>query len=310
MVYQKKAHHSAINNEKVDMTRRNFLTSIGGSGLLLQSSLAASPQESAQNDHSVSREFEIEVDGRSITPRLISPPPKRLATRPLLLLNLSGERETSLTVHPYAMAAEFFLAEGHRVVSFDLPNHGKRMDKYGEGLTGWRNAFADGKDPLHMSVEEASAIISWSIRGGFAETGRIVVYGISRAGYLGLRMLASDARLAAAAAIAPVTDWGVLSEFAADRKHEYLPSLNLSRYADQLAGKPVFIVIGNADNRVSTLSCSHFFLDLQEANVRHGHGTSWTEFACASMAAIGHVVDDSWRRMGAEFLLKRTARPH
>jgi dienelactone hydrolase len=298
------------NNEKVDMTRRNFLGTIGATGLLVQSSLAASPQDSAQGNHNVSREFEVEVGDHSITARMISPPPERLAAHPLLLLTLSGDREISLTTHPYAMAAELFLTQGHRVVSFDLPNHGKRKDKYGEGLTGWRNAFVAGKDPLAMSVEEASAVVSWSIQRGLAKAGRIVVYGISRAGYLILRMLAADERLAAAAAIAPVTDWGVLTEFAADRKRDYLAALNLSRYVDQLAGKPIFTVIGNADNRVSTLSCTRFFLDLLEANVKHGHETSGVEFTCSSMAQAGHTVDDSWRRMGAEFLLKRLARQH
>jgi pimeloyl-ACP methyl ester carboxylesterase len=291
------------------MTRRNFLTTIGGAELLIQSGLAASPPDSGVKHEPpgkpyISREFEIRVGDRTITPRMISPRKERLAAHPLLLLTLCGERETALTVHPYAIAAELFLTQGHRVVSFDLPNHGKRVDKYGEGLAGWRNAFVDGKDPLAMSVEEASAIISWCIQAGLADRAKVVVYGISRAGYLGLRLLASDARVTAAAAIAPVTDWGVVAEFADDRKREYLAALNLSRHVDQLAGKPIFTVIGNADNRVGTLSCSRFFVDLLEANTRQGHGTSGIEFACSTMAQTGHTVDDSWRRMGAEFLLK------
>src|SRR5665213_186178 len=291
------------------MTRRNFLKAFGVSELLVQSTLGLSPPEPAANHGRsyISREFEIEIGDHSITPRMISPRPEQLAAHPLLLLTLAGERETSLTVHPYAIAAELFLTHGHRVVGFDLPNHGKRVDKYGVGLAGWRNAFAAGKDPLALAVEEASAIFSWSLRSGLAQAGRIVVYGISRGGYLALRMLAEDARLAAAAAIAPVTDWAVLTEFSADRKRDYIAALSLSRLVDQLAGKPVFIVIGNADERVGTLSCSQFFLNLLEANVRHGHGTSGIEFACATMAAPGHTVDDSWRLAGAEFLLKRDA---
>lgn len=299
------------------MTRRNFLKAIGGAELLVQSSLSASPLDTAlntgvigqpgqQHQPSVSHEFEIEVGDRPITAKMISPPAERLAAHPLLLLTLASDRETSLTLHPYSIAADLFLAQGHRVVSFDLPNHGQRLDKYGEGLTGWRNAFVDGRDPLAMAVEEASAVISWSIHSGLTDPGRAVVYGISRAGYLALRLLAADARVAAAAAVAPVTDWSRLTEFAGDRQKKYLTTISLSRYVDQLTGKPIFIVIGNSDDRVSTLSCSRFFLDLLEANERHGHDISGIEFICTKMAETGHSVDDSWRLMAAEYLIKRT----
>ncbi len=307
-----------MTNREGHITRRNFLQGVGGSGLLIQSSLAVLPQYSALSKETqalgqnkkeqvgpvVSQEFKVEVDGHTIIPRLISPQPERLAAKPLLLLNLSTSREVSLTVHPYLLAANLFLKQGHRVLSFDLPNQGTRADKYGEGLVGWRNAFVDGKDPFTMFVKEASAVISWSIEAGLADPGRIVIYGISRSGYLALRLLAVDTRVAAVAAIAPVTDWGVLAEFAADRKREYLPKLNLSLYVEQLTGKPIFLVINNSDDRVSALTCSRFFLDLLEANVRKGRGTSKIEFISSAMAAPGHSVDDSWRQMGAEFLLK------
>jgi acetyl esterase/lipase len=188
-------------------------------------------------------------------------------------------------------------------VSFDLPNHGPRRDQFGEGIQGWRNAWVAGEDRLAQAVEEAKAVVGWCVEHGRAEPGRVVVYGISRGGYLALRLLAADPRIAAAAAIAPVTDWRDLAEFSAEKGRQDLAALTLTRYATALAGKRIFVVIGNADDRVSTLSCCRLFLALEEANAGAPRHPSPVEFHCAPMSQPGHVVDDSWRKLAADFLL-------
>jgi len=90
------------------------------------------------------QEWEVAVGERRITVRLISPAAERLAKEPLLLLSFAADRATSLAVEPYNLTAKSFLKHGHRVASFDLPNHGTRVNKYGEGIVGFRNAFVDG----------------------------------------------------------------------------------------------------------------------------------------------------------------------
>jgi hypothetical protein len=130
-----------------------------------------------------------------------------------------------------------------------------------------------------------------------------VAYGISRGGYLASRLLAADARVAGVAAIAPVTDWRLLTEFTAERGSGPLGELRLSRYVKSLVGKRVFLVIGNSDQRVSSESCALFFSDLMAENARAGQAKAPVEFHCQTMAEAGHVVDDFWRRRGAEFLL-------
>ena len=268
-------------------------------------SVAASlPRAAAATDEFVTEEFAVTVDQRSVTPRLISPKKERLAPRPLLLLNLCADRATALSVEPYCLGVKLFLARGHRALSFDLPSHGERVDRYGEGILGWRNAWVAGEDRFRQFVEEASAVIDRCLERGDAKPGGVVVYGISRGGYLALRLMAADPRVAAAAAIAPVTDWRELAEFTAERAREDLAGLRLARFAEALAGKPIFMAIGTSDQRVSTLSCCRLFLDLQEANARRGLADSPVEFHCASMAESGHAVDDFWRMRGAEFLLR------
>ena len=303
------------------MTRRDFLHGVGGVTLMpwqvAQASGDTPPRseqqpveqpaaEAAVSEGVVSREFNLQVGPRTISSRLLSPKRERLAEKPLLLLSLALDRETALNADPYSLAAKLFVARGHRALSFDLPAHGRRVDKYGEGIQGWRNAWVDGADVFTQFVAEAAAVIDRCIQEGYARAGRVVLYGISRGGYLALRLMAADARIAGAAAIAPVTDWRALAEFSADRDRGDLAGLELTRYADALAGKRVFLVIGTSDHRVSTASCCRFFLGLLDANARHGQTEPPVEFHCSAMMEPGHSVDDSWRRRGAEFLLAGT----
>lgn len=301
------------------MTRRSFLGGTSGAALALaggprvsgttlrgaDATPSGTPLTNAAGSGDVlSDEFVLTVGSRTLTPRCVSPKGDRLAAKPLLLLNLCADRETALKAQPYCVGVSWFLAHGHRAVSFDLPNHGQRVDQYGEGIQAWRNAWVAGEDRFSQFVEEASAVIGKCIERGYAEPGRVVVYGISRGGYLALRLLAADPRITAVAAIGPVTDWRDLTEFAAEKSQQELADTRLARWASALAGKRIFMVIGDSDRRVSTLSCCRFFLDLQEANAGLQGEASPVEFHCARMAEPGHTVDEVWRQRGAEFLLR------
>jgi len=237
------------------------------------------------------------IDGIEPSLHLLTPP--QLTPQPLLLLSFAMDWETSLCVEPYNLTAKYFLEQGHRVASFDLPNHGQRINKYGEAITGLRNAFIAGKDPFAMFIEEAKTVIDFCIDHEFASVGNIAVCGTSRAGYLALRLLAKDSRIAAAAAFAPVTDWRCLEEFNADKNREDVASLKLSNYVPNLAGKSTFIVIGNHDERVGTASCCRFYLDLLKAN--HGNAEK-INFQIHN--SPGHYSQKEWYLAGAEFLIE------
>lgn len=246
-------------------------------------------------------EFTVRAGQRLIIARLVTP--ERLSERPGLLLTFATDRETSLDVEPYCLAARVFLHQGHRALSIDLPNHGTRVDAYGAGITGLRNAFVDGQDRFAMFVEEAIAAIDWCVDYDVAVPGRIGTCGTSRGGYFALRLLATDPRVIAGAGFAPVTDWRDLSEFAADRERADVAALRLSCFADALAGKAVFFAIGNHDERVNTASCCRLYLDLLESNVRLGFGPQYVDFYCTDDA--GHSMGNDWYRLGAEFLVNR-----
>ena len=250
----------------------------------------------------VTKEMCLEVKDRKINLELLSPQENQLAQDPILLMTFAADRHTSLKTHPFCIQTEMFLEMGHRVLSFDLPNHGERINEYGSEITGLRNSFIHGCDPFEMYVEDAIATVDYCIEHAYARPGRIVVGGTSRAGYMVLRHLAADDRICAAAAFAPVTDWRYLDEFSGDRERKDVADLTLSCYCEKLGGKKIFIAIGNHDKRVSTASCCRFYLDLLDTNVPDGADSMLIDFYCTNDE--DHTLSDFWKKLGGLFLLR------
>ncbi|MBM3290766.1 MAG: alpha/beta fold hydrolase, partial [Candidatus Hydrogenedentes bacterium] len=223
---------------------------------------------------------------------------------PALLLTFAMDRATSLTKHPYCFAAEYFLAQGHRAASFDLPNHGDRVNAHGQQIEGMRNAFAAGDDPFAAFVADGRAVIDACIARGIAKPGRIAVAGTSRGGYMALRLLSGDERIAAAAAFAPVTDWRELREFAADRENADVANLQLVHFVPGMIGKQVFIAIGKTDTRVSTQHCQEFADALIAANAKAARAPALVEFHLTDDP--GHSCADEWYERGRAALLQAT----
>ena len=254
-----------------------------------------------QNSDYRCKEITLEIPDRHFTAHILSPP--QLSPNPMLFFTFADDWKTSLHVAPYNVAAQIFLARGHRVLSFDLPNHGARVDEFGEGIIGWRNAFIAGQNCFEIFLADAKSAVTRCIEKELATPHRIAVGGTSRAGYLALRLLAEDARIAAAAAFAPVTDWRDLSEFTADRDRKDVAALRLVKFAEALARKPIFIAIGNRDGRVNTQSCRVFCNALHRADALRGDGKMFLEFQVHD--APGHASNNAWQESGAQFLLQQ-----
>ncbi len=269
-----------------------------GLGLLLVSPRAAAPPEPARQEVAVAR------DGGTL--RVGVRTPTRLAERPLLLLFFAADRAASLPDGRYGGPGRMFLDHGHRVASFDLPAHGERVDRRGSGIAGLAARVAAGEDPFAEFVADGRAVIDECLRRGWAEEGRIVVAGVSRGGYAALRLAAEDARVAAVAAFSPVTDWRVLAEFAPLAERPETAALDLARLAPRLAGRRVFVAIGNRDARVGTEACVRFVQALTEAEGRSGTEGSGLRFLVVD-DSTGHALAARWREQGIAFLLDAPA---
>ncbi|NUM53138.1 MAG: prolyl oligopeptidase family serine peptidase [Candidatus Hydrogenedentes bacterium] len=246
-------------------------------------------------------EFPVSVGARTITVRVLSPPAGKLAADPALLFMFALDSATTLSKRPYCLAAEHFLSHGHRAASFDLPAHGDRVGTGRSGIEGMRDAYVAGEDVFAAFVDDGKAAIDECIKCGLAKPGRIAVAGTSRGGYMALRLLAGDDRIAAGAGFAPVTDWRALREFEADKERADVRDLQLTNFVSGMTGKRVFVAIGKTDARVSTERCTEFANALKQANADAGHSADVIEFHLTDDA--GHSLGDAWYDRARTFLL-------
>lgn len=233
--------------------------------------------------------------------RLILRTPAQLTHDPALLIELAKDCRGTLNDHPYNQTANIFLAAGHRVASFDLPNHGDDKNDFGEGLDGMAKASAAGVDVFEQIRAAARATVALAISRGLTRAGRIYVAGTSRGGLSSLHAMVGEPKIAAAAIYGPVTHLPVLREFAPHANLQLVQDNCAASLIPQLAGRDVFVAIGMNDARVGTADCLDFHARLKLANVG-GETRLHVDYA------DGHSVSDAGRHLGALFLLARAAR--
>lgn len=218
-----------------------------------------------------------------------------------LLIALAADWQTTLGQEPYRRPAVDFIDHGHAVLSFDLPCHGERAGSYGHQIEGFCYALLQGDDPFLRTVRNVSDVIDDYLQHHDRKPEEILIYGISRGGYMALRALAADGRISRAAAFAPVTDWSMLREFAQVKDEAQVRALHLQHYVDQLAGKSAFMAIGHRDQRVSTLSCCSLYVEWCKACAARGYSAELIDFYCTEDE--GHTMGAASYRRGTQFLL-------
>ena len=225
--------------------------------------------------------------------------PRRRAPDPALLVNLAGTAEEALAGHPYRLAPRDFLAAGHAVVAFDLPNHGALADRFGSGLTGMAAAVAGGVDVFAALRAHGRAAVDACVARGLGRAGRVFVAGTSRGGLAALHLLAADGRIAAAAVNAPVTHLPALREFALLGGAPLAERNSALTLTDRIGRRPVWIGINRADSRVGTAHCRRFF-----ARLRASQGAS-SASSLHVYEGETHRLPDAGFALGARWLLGR-----
>lgn len=233
--------------------------------------------------------------------------PATLAKNPAVLIHFDTDRDQLRGESIYGLTCKAFLEAGHRVVGFDMPNHGTRVG-HGkkQGIAGFCESFLAGVDPFKMIVEDGRAVVDEIVKRGWAPQGRIFIAGCSRCGYCALRIMAADKRIAAAAVDAPVTDWRALTEFAGAKDRPDVTALALTNYATDLVGRPIWVGMGNCDNRVSTADFMRFCLAISEEQERRKMQKS--QFEAHVIKCDGHSFPEKDRKQGAAWLVNQAAR--
>lgn len=175
------------------------------------------------------------------------------------LFVFATDRAGTLHSDDYAKCGQRFLADGGICVSLDIPAHGDDL-RTGEpnGLKAWRVRLDKKENFIAPFVANASAVLDHLIREGFTDPKRVAVAGTSRGGFCALHWAAAEPRVRAVVAFAPVTDLPVLQEFHGLENDALTQSLAARMLAGKLANRPIWICMGNNDQRVGTRNCFEF----------------------------------------------------
>ncbi|WP_417379135.1 alpha/beta hydrolase family protein [Gimesia sp.] len=227
--------------------------------------------------------------------------------KPTLFI-LAGTMESTLG-SPYFRQCGNQLAEaGYLLVSVDIPCHGKEFrPPEPTGLSGWAYRCEQGDDFVADNNRRLSQVLDHLIKTGQTNPDYVGVCGTSRGGYLALQFAAHDPRVKGVAAFAPVTDLTVLNEFKSRAQNEMVQSLSMVRKADQLAGRPVWIVIGDRDLRVGTDESIELARSITKAGLEKG-GPSHVDLHVIAEPK-GHTVPEGSTDLAANWFLKRVGTP-
>lgn len=246
-------------------------------------------------------EFEVPAVTEPVMCSLATPPADRLSPDPALVLVWGAVRHGVINSESCYRIVQTFVEAGHRALSFDPPNHGQFENAHGSGIVGMSAAFAAGDDPFAAFVDNGKAVIDHCLEAGLVSADRVFASGRSRGAYCALRLMAADLRVRGTVALAPVTDWRVLVEFADIAERTETAALSLHNFIDALAARPVYVAIGNNDERVSTANCIDFVAQLLAADKAVAEQAGHVEFHLVTEG--GHMVTDDWGDAGGRFLL-------
>jgi dienelactone hydrolase len=174
-------------------------------------------------------------------------------SQPTLIVLASTVQQTLASAYFRQCGNQLARKSGWLCVSIDLPCHGSRQrDNEIGGLSSWRTRVERGEDFVTAFDQRLSSVLDFLIDNGYTDPQRIAACGTSRGGFLAIHFAASDSRVGCVAGFAPVTDLAMLREFKGVEENALTKQLSLVNQVERLAGRPVWIGIGDQDQRVST----------------------------------------------------------
>lgn len=204
----------------------------------------------------------------------------------LFYFALSGEE--SLKLHPYNSPAPLLEEEPVRVFSMTIPGHEPGLDKF-HAMQYW----ADHMDNyvLENFFNEVEFAIDWLIQEEYIDPEHIAVGGLSRGGFVATHVAAKQKRIKTILGFAPLTQLGILKEFASAELPTHVKmraqALDLEQIVDNLTHiHHLRFYIGNRDDRVSTDACYSFIRKL--ANKGHEVRAKHLNAELYIVHSIGH----------------------
>ncbi|HYF35992.1 MAG TPA: alpha/beta fold hydrolase [Prosthecobacter sp.] len=193
------------------------------------------------------------------------------------------------------------------------------LDPAGEGhdlkpgqpssLPGWAIRCQKNQDFISPYVRNCIDVLNHLIAEGITDPQRVAVQGVSRGGFCALHFAARESRIKAVIGISPVTNPLALKEFAGVTSEQVAP-ISLDHVLEPLAGRTVWISIGNSDDRVSTDDCIAFTRRLVATTRKLQPQLNLFPVHLHVGMSAGHRSTDDAYASAAEFLLKTFPAPN
>lgn len=224
--------------------------------------------------------------------------PKQVAAPSLIVIG--SDLEYSLTNDEINEVGRLLGPRGVSSFALDVPCHGADIrDGEPDGLHGWRSRLDRNEDFVASFSQKVSAIIDFLLAEGYSS--RIAIAGTSRGGFMGLHAMAVDPRVCCSASFAPVTELTVLNEFKGLEDHALTQSIALNQVAEKFAGRPLWMCIGNNDDRVGTDHLVDFSRKVVAASIARNLPAP---IELHIMQTEGHRIHDAAHREAAAWLLQ------
>ena len=206
----------------------------------------------------------------------------------------------------YTEIAVLMAKQGFISIVVEPPCHGEDI-RPGEPpqIEGWRYRLEHDCELISPFVVKVQSVLDLLIREGTTDPQRVAVCGTSRGGWLTFHDAAVEPRFKAAAAISPVTNLTALREFATTTARERVEQLNLARLAPKLAGRAIWLSIGNNDARVNPDEAIAFTREVVRTAALAEAPDTVIPVELLVAPTAGHAKIDKAHEMLAEWLIKR-----
>ena len=206
----------------------------------------------------------------------------------------------------YSEVSAILAKQGWISVVVDPPCHGEDI-RTGEPpqLDGWRHRIEQEDDPIAAFTAKARSVLDVLIKDGVTDPDRVAVGGTSRGGFLAYHFAASDPRVKAAAGISPVTRLTALREFSMTSQREKAEQLDVARLAPKLAGRAIWLSIGNNDARVNTDDAIAFTREVVRAAARPDNPNEVIPVTLLVAPSQGHSKIDQAHELLATWLINQ-----
>ena len=224
---------------------------------------------------------------------------------PALFVFATTAEQTLTDPNFYKMASQVRAERGALLVSIDVPGHGSdRRAGERDGIWAWRSRAEQGEDVAAKFTASVTAVLDHLIAKGYVDPARVAVSGTSRGGFMALQAAAADARFRWVVAFAPVTDLTVLLEFKGMESEALTQRLSVINLAGKLAGRSIWMCIGNNDDRVGTEQAIALTRRVVAESVKEGLKA---DVELHVQSSKGHTIAPESHPHAAAWLLERVA---